>query len=1386
MNEHKHDDLTEDKAAPQPDEKKTQEKARGGRRLLRRALQLFAGIMILLAAAGGGGLFFLRTQSGEAWLAGMLNGALENLPGGLSASVESFHGPIPSRGEVSHILLKDKNGVWLEAESLGISLDWSALPGAFVVAELSLEKPQLLRLPVTVPSDEQEEPTSSVEPGQAIADAGGLFRRWPSWLPAVRVEHFRINGVSLPQELLGKSLTASLAAEASAGKNGAELSLEVRRNDIVCPPLVLKADFSPEAEGRLTLHSSDLGLLALLPEHAESDGALRFSLEAALSPERITADFSGDMQDTEKEEKNLTAAAQAAFSLRAADLYRGEASLKIDMVPDAALWKIAGQKGGKLTASFNIRTTQKDSLDLHAEADLGLADMAWNETMLSALLGRACTLSSAATVSLGSENLGVTLEKFSFQAERMTMAADGELALPGKALTADASTRLHAEAVLDDAADISPDLSGKTVFKADISGPMNALSAGVSLSGDRLGLPGLLLEKTDARLDIPHADIPRLLKELPELVAQLEKTAAPRSDATEKTAATPTKEAEKNTLANAENAEEPLPLLAGSLGVSLRANGQKTTLDAAWNVAEHAEKQRPGLLLALDRLSLHLENNVVEGALRALMPFSAPVPEKGTIAVLAGTPLPELEGGIKVGIRQWTPLARLSGMKMTGSPLTLEMKLSSLEGQNLELKTSLDRLNIVSGKESLSLAGLKTSLKAKDIWGKPDIDLGADLHTFKLPGLSLARVAAVVKGGEKGIQAHAESHGDIRSEIRLRWKPGEVFVQTLNAEAAPSVLGLAGTESVGLRLNAPATLRYQEERVSCSSLSLSLLPSGTLNLAGSWTPKKSDVKAALQGLDLGRMRGLVPELPQGMVEGHVSLAGTAQRPSGNFMLNFKNVLIPGSSLPPLDGELTGSLVSGRKRALELALVLPETGRKALGLDTLLIDLSIPLTSNGSVPLPDMKGRLKGSIALAGELAQIWKLAPTVDQKLSGRLNLNADISGTPAAPLLTLDTGLDNGSFADIAQGVELRHMKLKAEAEALPLTRNSDRRLEFTFSADDGRKGTLNLSGSLAPYDLALDVEGRMEKLSPLRRQDANVMLSGAFTVSGTALDPSVRADITVDKGQVQLARLPGGDIVTLPIYDPDRKKEEKAPPLKGRLNVRIHIPNQFFLRGYGLECEWKGDIRLRGPVIRPAVTGGIQAVRGTLDILGKRFKLSEGEITFDGGWPVSPALNVVMEYASADITADITLSGTAAKPEIELSSEPELPKDEIISHIMFGQSTNSLSHVQALQLAAGAAELAGFGGGGVMDLGRKVFGLDVLKFNSENDDTADTDTSRTSLEMGTYVRDNVYVGVEQGLGKESETEAVVEIELSPGLEAQAKTSATRTEVGLEWKKNY
>jgi translocation and assembly module TamB len=82
-------------------------------------------------------------------------------------------------------------------------------------------------------------------------------------------------------------------------------------------------------------------------------------------------------------------------------------------------------------------------------------------------------------------------------------------------------------------------------------------------------------------------------------------------------------------------------------------------------------------------------------------------------------------------------------------------------------------------------------------------------------------------------------------------------------------------------------------------------------------------------------------------------------------------------------------------------------------------------------------------------------------------------------------------------------------------------------------------------------------------------------------------------------------------------------------------------------------------------------------------------------------------------------------------------------------------------------------------------MLGVDVFKINSDND-SEDSDVSNASLEVGTYVRDNIYVGMEQGVGKEAGTGAVVEIELTPSIEVQAKAGSKDTEFGLEWKKNY
>lgn len=1361
MNTSDHDTTDREKTAPE----KNPETTCSGRRLLRRAALGFAAFLVLITASLCAALLFLRSQTGEAWLTATLNEALASLPGGLSARMDSFQGPLPSRALVSGIVLEDRHGPWLEADDAELVMDWSALPKVVAVSELILKNPRLLRLPELIPTPEpQEKEKEPLSPEQALNAAGALLEDWPFWLPSFRVESLSVSLAVLPASLTGSDMTASLSASAALGAEGANLTLDVRREDFSCQPLHLLASFSPKTELALNAQGSDLGLAALLPDDMGSDATLLFSLEGKGDPERLSVNLTGRLLESSTENDMLTASAEAEILLKEADR---QAFTTLTLQSGAAagkLWALAGQKNGQVHATLTVQARQKDTVTLNASAVADLSDMDWSDSTLAALFGKEGTLRlSAGTEGKDLLHQTITLDELFLKAGRLEALVHGQAQFSETLHSPETNVSLNAACSLTDAGGISPDIAGNANFTADISGPMTALRTDLSLASDSFRLPGMTLEKARASLQVPLADIPRLMEELPRMAAPHAAEKAPQ-----------------------EPSAAPSALLAGQAKASLIINGQKTSLDTGWSVEDGETPSGRGLCLALEKLDLRLEDNSLQGSLKALQPFFPPMPEKGSMEELAGMALPALDGNVSVHIRHWNPVSRVSGLRMSGSPLTLDIRLSSLQKQQLEWQGRLDSFRLSDG--DLSLSGLSSSLKAKDLWGFPELNLKTSLKTLKSASFSLNRVAVTMEGGQKSARASVQSRGDVRTDLALRWKPGEITVNTLSAEVSPSLLGLTGTSPAGIRLSRPTTLRYGKDSLSVPALSLTLVPGGSAELSGAVSKERAHVNAKISHVELAAWQTLLPSLPTGNVSFGAELSGQLSRPSGNFKLNFNNIQLPGATLPPVSGDVSGSLAAkGKRRMLDVSLAMTEESLRALGLDKALVDISLPFTSPAKgVSLPDNRGPLRGSIALSGELGKIWQLVPLDGQRLAGRADVEASLGGSPAAPELTLHAALDNGRFADIVQGVELRSIRLRADAEKLKLRGKSGGRLNMELSAADGRKGTLELSGWFEPSGMALSMNGKVDKLSPLRRQDIQIMLSGSAGVSGTVTSPSVRADITVDKGQIQLTSLPGGDIVTLPIEEPGQTAPPKEPTLQGKLNARIRIPNQFFIRGYGLDSEWKGDIRLRGPLARPSVTGSVEAVRGTLDILGKRFKLSEGDITFDGGWPVSPVLNIVMQYVASAITADITVGGPVTGPEIALSSEPEMPKDEILSQVMFNQSAGSLSHVQAIQLAAGAAELAGFGGGSVMAFGRKVFGLDVLKLSSDNDTPEEGENARTSLEMGTYVRDNVYVGVQQGLGRESETEAVVEIELTPGLEAQARASANNTEVGLEWKKNY
>ena len=129
---------------PRPLRRKTTARApaQKQRRLLRLAAWSVAGAFGFLVAAGGGGLLFLHSSAGEAWLTRTINGALQSLPGGLSASINGVQGPLPFRFQASGIRVCDEQGVWLEAESAELSMNWSELPKTLCRGGNLAQRPQ--------------------------------------------------------------------------------------------------------------------------------------------------------------------------------------------------------------------------------------------------------------------------------------------------------------------------------------------------------------------------------------------------------------------------------------------------------------------------------------------------------------------------------------------------------------------------------------------------------------------------------------------------------------------------------------------------------------------------------------------------------------------------------------------------------------------------------------------------------------------------------------------------------------------------------------------------------------------------------------------------------------------------------------------------------------------------------------------------------------------------------------------------------------------------------------------------------------------------------------------------------------------------------------------
>ncbi len=574
------------------------------------------------------------------------------------------------------------------------------------------------------------------------------------------------------------------------------------------------------------------------------------------------------------------------------------------------------------------------------------------------------------------------------------------------------------------------------------------------------------------------------------------------------------------------------------------------------------------------------------------------------------------------------------------------------------------------------------------------------------------------------------------------------------------------------RLLSPARVKFGTE-ISVDRLRVGLRQA-VLEIAGRASPTL-DLTARLSNVTADLARIADPTLmADGTLSAEARLTGTPTRPQGTARIDARGIHLrsgPAASLPPANLSATATL---RGTAAQL------DARLALGRNTLAVTGTAPTTPSGPLDL-----HATGAL----DLAVLDPVLTASGRRARGQLALDATVTGSLTAPSARGNARLSGGEFQDFSQGARISQIEAQIDANGgtISLTNLSARAGTGTIHAN----GTIGLQGT-RPVDLHLTMARARPLSSDLLTAtlDADLALRGSL---GGRLDAT--GSVTVQRADIRVPDKLPASVAVLDVRRPGQKPP--PPPSPGPdigLDLAIHAPQQVFVRGRGIDAELSGELRVKGTAAAPRPQGGFEMRNGTISVAGQTLTFTTGKVGFDGSGKIDPTIDFVADNTTGGTVATLEVTGYASDPKILLSSVPALPQDEVLAHLLFGQSVAALGPLQLASIAAALAQLTGVTSGSFDPLNsiRNGLGLDRLSVGGGSGG------SGASVQAGKYVARGVYVGAKQATSGGG-SQATVQIDITKGLKLEtdvgtggasaqgsAAGSSTGTNVGVTYQFEY
>lgn len=351
---------------------------------------------------------------------------------------------------------------------------------------------------------------------------------------------------------------------------------------------------------------------------------------------------------------------------------------------------------------------------------------------------------------------------------------------------------------------------------------------------------------------------------------------------------------------------------------------------------------------------------------------------------------------------------------------------------------------------------------------------------------------------------------------------------------------------------------------------------------------------------------------------------------------------------------------------------------------------------------------------------------------AGLLTVNANVSGTLAAPQIDGRIQLENGEFDSYRVNLALRELNLVADLASNGLNFKGSGR------AGDGRLdvgGHLSWREGVSRGELQLRGENLLVADLPEYRVVASPDLR--FRIDGR--DLQVAGDVTIPSASIKPVDLTGTVQVSQDARYVGEHPAERAGRFTVRSEIRITMGDDVRVDAFGLQG------RITGGVGTTVQTGEIALGRGELSVVdgryeayGQKLDITRGRLLFDATALDDPALDIEAQRKLETVKVGMNVRGTLREPRLTFFSDPSMPQSSIVSYLLVGKPIEDMQSSDRARMSS-ARDTMTLQGGGVLasQLGRRL-GLDEVGVESS---TAISGENTPALVLGKFLSPRLFI---------------------------------------------